>query len=195
MILKDEDIFKDILLDCDVFRHLHFLKCLEQVEKSVPAKLIMLDIVVAELTMNERFTPIVNDYSKRAIILKMRFPQKNEDILTEHFDMLSNDVGPGESACMSVARFNDDVVGSSNLRDIATYCKTYSISYLTTLDLMFIAVEQGNITEAEFDQAVQDLINNDYRIPNITYQNYKTNNPDLHRQCSLLKAKIVSKSP
>jgi hypothetical protein len=111
---------------------------------------------------------------------------KNKKIVAEHFNFLSNNVGPGESACMSVARFNDNVIGSSNLSDISKYCKDHKISYLTTLDFLFIGVIQNQISEKQFDEAIEKLRNNDYRVPKITFDDFSRANVTLRKQCDLL---------
>lgn len=186
MIFRDEDILKDILIDCDVFRHLHFLGYFEVVNDSLPSKFIMLDIVEAELIRTVKFVPIVKHYVDKSIISLKNMSIRNKNIITEHFKFISNDVGPGESACMSVARFSDNVIGSSNLSDIYEYCGTHKISYLTTLDLLFISVLQKKLTETEFDIAIDNLRKNDYRIPNTTFKKFSLKNGTLKKQCEQL---------
>jgi len=186
MIFKDEDIFKDVLLDCDVFRHLHFLSYLSRVVNSLPGSFIMLDIVEAELTVSKKFIPIVKTYVDDSILIIKKLPFKNKDILTEHFNFLSNNVGAGESACMSVARFNDNVIGSSNLTDIFNYCSIHKIPFLTTLDLLFIAVCRKELSISEFDQAIVDLIANDYRIPMVNFKSFSEKNGALKKWCDQL---------
>ncbi|WP_422106804.1 hypothetical protein [Winogradskyella sp.] len=186
MIFNDEDIFKDILIDCDVFRHLHYLGYLSQVSASLSSNFIMLDVVEAELTISERFVSVVSKYVEEGVIFKQNMSIKDINIVTEHFNFLSNNVGAGESACMSVARFNDNVIGSSNLSDISRYCFQHQISFLTTLDLLFIAVEGGKLNIGQFNEGVQNLIAGNYRIPNYCYDDYKRENPTLYEVYKLL---------
>lgn len=186
MIYNDADIYKSILIDCDVFRHLHHLKLLETVVNSLPSNFIMLDIVEAELTRSPRFIPIVKDYVDKSVIVIQKISIKDTDIITEHFNLISNDVGPGESACMSVARFNDNVIGSSNLSDIFEYCNQHKISYLTTLDLLCIATLRNKITEEQFNSAVSNLIANNFKLPNTNLKSYISNNQNLQQLCLML---------
>lgn len=44
--------------------------------------------------------------------------------------------GKGESACMAYCKFNHNVIGGSNLRDILNYYKENDIKYLTTLGFL-----------------------------------------------------------
>lgn len=52
---------------------------------------------------------------------------------------LRSKYGKGESACMAFCRFTNNVIGSSNLRDIKEYCAAQQITYLTTLDFLYYA--------------------------------------------------------
>lgn len=68
-------------------------------------------------------------------------------------------LGKGESACMIYCREHQDVLGSSNLRDIKEYCFQNNITYLTTLDFLYYAYCRKKMTQqecAEFMQAVND---------------------------------------
>jgi hypothetical protein len=96
----------------------------------------MLDKVHAEL-QNWR------NAQKKAIRL-IPFPEESEEIKREYFwikKMLFK--GDGESACMAVARYNKNILGSSNLRDIKNYCTTHKIDYLTTMDFLCAALATG----------------------------------------------------
>jgi hypothetical protein len=71
-------------------------------------------------------------------------------ILQEYYRLKAK-FGKGESACMAYCRFSDDVIGSSNLKDILSYCKDNGIEYLTTLDFLAEAYRKKILTEAECD--------------------------------------------
>lgn len=43
-------------------------------------------------------------------------------------------LGRGESACMVYCRYNKDIIGSSNLKDITSYCDEHEIVYLPVVD-------------------------------------------------------------
>lgn len=49
-------------------------------------------------------------------------------------------LGDGERACMSMARFGQEVIASSNFRDVAPYCDENGIEYIGTLDVLTIAI-------------------------------------------------------
>jgi hypothetical protein len=60
----------------------------------------------------------------------------------------------GERAVMAHARFRDDVIASSNFRDVAAYCDANNIDLLGTLDILAIARKKGILTETECDNFI-----------------------------------------
>lgn len=61
-------------------------------------------------------------------------------------------IGDGEAAAIALAKCNDGILASNNLKDIVDYVKYYSLRHLTTggilkeaLDLGFINESQGNV--------------------------------------------------
>lgn len=44
---------------------------------------------------------------------------------------------------MSMARFGQEVIASSNFRDVAPYCDENGIEYIGTLDVLTIAMNKG----------------------------------------------------
>lgn len=66
-------------------------------------------------------------------------------------------LGRGESACMVYCRFNHDVVGSSNIKDVTDYCDEYGITYLTTNDFLFYGIRRGIITKEQADDFINEV--------------------------------------
>ena len=66
-------------------------------------------------------------------------------------------LGRGESACMVYCRFNHDVVGSSNIADVTSYCEEYGITYLTTNDFLFYGIRRGIITKEQADDFIKEV--------------------------------------
>lgn len=85
---------------------------------------------------------------------------------------LCNTFGDGESACMAYCKFNHDVVGSSNLRDIKEYCNNNKITYITTLDFLFYAVKRRVLTADECNKIIQDVRTKGSKLPDIKIENY-----------------------
>jgi hypothetical protein len=85
---------------------------------------------------------------------------------------LSNTFGDGESACMAYCKFNHDVVGSSNLKDIKKYCDDNSITYVTTLDFLYYAFKRNVLTADECNKIIQDVRNRGSKLPDTTIEEY-----------------------
>ena len=85
---------------------------------------------------------------------------------------LCNTFGDGESAYMAYCKFNHDVVGSSNLRDIKEYCNNNKITYITTLDFLFYAVKRRVLTAEECNKIIQDVRTKGSKLPDIKIENY-----------------------
>lgn len=50
---------------------------------------------------------------------------------------------------MVYCRYHHDVVGSSNTKDITDYCNEYGITYLTTNDFLYYAIQKDLLTIEE----------------------------------------------
>lgn len=79
----------------------------------------------------------------------------------------------GESACMAYCKYNKDVIGSSNLKDITKYCQDNEITYLTTMDFINTAFENKMLTEAECDEFIYDVSSKGSRLPCSTLEMYR----------------------
>lgn len=73
---------------------------------------------------------------------------------------------------MVYCRDNNDVLGSSNLRDIKQYCTENGITYLTTLDFLYYAYIRKKITKEECDAFIEEVISKDSKIPRIDISQY-----------------------
>lgn len=96
---------------------------------------------------------------KSGQIQKMDFPEDSK--INKEFARIKSVkpiIGNGERACMAVARFNKDIVASSNFRDIAPYCNEHNILYLGTLDILSIAVTKGIYDEQTCDNFIQSAL-------------------------------------
>jgi len=158
---KDERL---ILVDADVIVHLFKAERLSLLQELFPKRILLLDVVYNELLKN----PILKDKVQNLIIFKQAnlfaFPTSNCDILNE-YNRLRNSKGEGESACMAVCRYKKNILASSNLLDIKTYCQQHSIEYVTTMDILAIAYKKGKITVAEADLAIYDIKTKGSRLP------------------------------
>ena len=66
-------------------------------------------------------------------------------------------LGKGESSCLVYCRYHNDVVGSSNTKDVTDYCAEHGITYLTTNDFLYYAIKRGLMTAIEAECFVKDV--------------------------------------
>lgn len=158
---------KRVILDADVIIHFakgDMLSLLPIILKEYEH--IILDKVYDEIKGQIK-TQLDNQIQLLRNIQKVVFNPSGEQL--REYASLKNRFGSGESACMAYCRFNKDIIGSSNLRDISDYCNTHDIEYHTTIDFLKFAIERGIITTDDANEFVQKVINNGSKLPNITF--------------------------
>ena len=160
-----------ILLDCDVV--IHFLKGGKILELPAifPGRFVMLDKVHQELMKRNSNVLAIGVFLASAKVPLIPMPNQ-PDIVKEYF-VLKKTMDDGESACLAVAKFRKEYVASSNISQIATYCKTYGIVYYTTMDLLLEATVKKIMTDAECDAFIQEVISKGSRLPNTTIALYR----------------------
>lgn len=73
---------------------------------------------------------------------------------------------------MIYCKDNQDVLGSSNLRDIKDYCTKNNITYLTTLDFLYYAYCRKKMTAEECKAFMQAVNKAGSRLPIIDITQY-----------------------
>lgn len=145
-----------ILVDSDVIRHLIKGNRLSLLYDLYADHLVILKVVLDELFRSVQIQTVIENFIKFYNIEILDFPSGNIDILRE-YALLKRRYGDGESACMAVAKYQNDIIASSNLKDIKEYCENNSIIYITTMDILLEAVESGKISESECDQIIHKV--------------------------------------
>lgn len=87
-------------------------------------------------------------------------------------------LGRGESACMVYCRYNKDIIGSSNLKDITSYCDEHEIVYLTTVDFLYYGIKRGIWTKQTADQFITKVNNQGSKLPVVDFDRYICNKMD-----------------
>lgn len=153
-----------IILDADVIIHFSkggYLNILPKIFSNY--KFSVLDI-----TYNEIKGVIKNQLDNQISLLKnisiLPF-NPNYEMQKEYANLITK-LGKGESASMIYCRYNKNVIGSSNLRDIVDYCKQYQIIYLTTLDFLYYAIQKQIMTIEEANSFISDVRNKGSILPN-----------------------------
>jgi predicted nucleic acid-binding protein len=159
------DSSKIIVFDADVI--IHFIKGdkLLDLFRIYPNKSIVLSKVYNELAKRASTKETIDNLISWNLLQKVDLPTKVEFIKEyAHLTGIRN-LGEGESACLAYCRFSKDLVASSNLRDIKTYCEMHYIAYLTTMDFVFHAYKTEFWSKQICDNFVNNLIKNGARIP------------------------------
>jgi len=92
--------------------------------------------------------------------------------MMKEYAVLTRSFGKGESACMAYCKFTNNVIGSSNLKDIKAYCEKESITYLTTLDFLYYAYERKKLSSADCSKFITDVISKGSKLPNVDITKY-----------------------
>jgi hypothetical protein len=103
----------------------------------------------------------------------MPFPEDNMEIKKEYAFLKKSLKGDGESACMAVARYTDNIIASSNLKDIAEYCKMHHVDYLTTMDCLCKALKRGIFSLKRCDEFIFKVLKAGSKLPVKRMQDFK----------------------
>ena len=161
-----------IVLDADVLIHFSKAGRLSILPDIFPQyKYIILNVVYEELKT------IQNQIDNQIYFLKNisieNFTPAGKMLM--EYAMLTNTFGRGESACMAYCKYTNNVIGSSNLKDIKTYCTENKITFLTTLDFLYYAYTKNIMSEKECDNFIDDVIAKGSKLPKIKITNYTPN--------------------
>jgi hypothetical protein len=162
---------KKIIIDADII--IHFIK---------GDRLGLLCSVLENklYIFKEVFDEVFRGQNRIQIENMIKFKQLQElSIKTDmnvfrEFAKLKKIYGPGESACMAYCRFNNDVLASSNLKDIKAYCTQHEIQYLTTMDFIYIAFLKGKMNTIECDSFISKVLTKGSKLPCKSMQEYLT---------------------
>lgn len=151
-----------IVLDADVIIHFSKAGYLSLLPGILPEyDFIVLNIVYEEIhTVREQLDNQIHFLKN----IKLETFPSDFNMMREYAN-LTRTFGRGESACMAYCRFSNNVIGSSNLRDITAYCQANDITYLTTLDFLSIAYQRGKMTADECQAFIQSVNNQGSKLP------------------------------
>ena len=170
---KTED--KLILLDSDVL--IHFFKgglLATLLPYLYPQRLLIAAAVLSELTDKQIKQEITNLLNFKMISLYTIPPKLNFVILKE-IAQIRKDVPTaeaGETICMAIAKCDNKIIASSNLKDIKVYCTINNIQYLTTMDILAEAYKQKKLDEAECDYFIYNVKSKGSKLPCNTIKEY-----------------------
>lgn len=160
--MKKIDPKKKIILDADVIIHFSKGGALGQLPHIFPNKMYVPDIVFHE-ALSREYKIEVNNLLNFRLVEELEI-NNNINVFRE-YNQLKKKFGKGESACMAYCRYNKDVIGSSNLKDIKRYCDDNSITYLTTMDFLAEAYRTDKMDEATCDFFIYNVTSKGSRLP------------------------------
>ena len=67
-------------------------------------------------------------------------------------------IGNGEAACLALAKQENGIIASNNLRDISRYIQELSLKHITTGEIMVEAYKRGIITEDQGNSLWNDML-------------------------------------
>lgn len=161
-----------IVLDADVLIHfseansLHLLPTILSEYEHV-----VLSAVYDELRREEKLT--INNIERHFKTLSVIDFSPTGAMLREYAELIRTR-GRGESACMAYCKFNHDVIGSSNLRDIRIYCEQNEITYLTTFDFLYYAIRRGKMTIDEAKHFIDAVRLAGSKLPDMDIETYQS---------------------
>lgn len=162
-----------IVLDADVI--IHFIKadCFSLLLDIFPEySYLILDVVYNEVTVHHQTKHQIDNTLKLFPhrLTNVKFAPKGE--YKREYAILRSSLGKGESACMVYCKENNDVLGSSNLKDIKDYCSQNGIAYLTTCDFLYYAFKRGKITKAEIEAFIDSVVAKGSKLPKMDIYTY-----------------------
>lgn len=158
-----------IILDADVLIHFSKANMLSSLPNILPEyDHVILSAVYEETISIRRQIDNQIQFMKNMAIL----PFAPTGQMRIEYAKLRTLYGKGESACMAYCKFTNDVIGSSNLKDIKSYCTEHKITYLTTLDFLYYAHARGKLTKEECDNFIHDVNQNGSKLPSIDITKY-----------------------
>jgi len=153
-----------IILDADVI--IHFIKgeCLSLLPQILPGYSFVLLKMVFDRELREYHRTQISQQIALLKNITMEDWEPKGEALRE-FLILNDKFGLGESLSMVYCKYNNDVLASSNLRDIILYCEENKIVYFTTSDFIYQAYHTKIMTEKECDDFITKVLDKGSKLP------------------------------
>lgn len=153
-----------IVLDADVIIHFHEGGCLGILPTIFEeCEYIVLDYVYEEVLrkpVREQLQKLMDWFGNLQLV---EFAPTGE--MMRDYARILVGRGKGESACLVYCLYNNDVIGSSNLKDIKKFCDQHGIAYLTTCDFLRYAWQRGIMTVEEIESFVEKVTSAESILP------------------------------
>lgn len=84
-------------------------------------------------------------------------------------------IGRGEAAAIVLAKQNNGILASNNLRDIVPYIKKYGLQHTITADILVEALHSGLITESQGNAIWANMLQKQRKLPGVSLTDYMKN--------------------
>lgn len=159
-----------IVLDSDVLIHFSKGGFLHILHKIFPEyEYIILNVVYNEIkSIQGEIDRNINVFKAFGIV---EFAPSKE--MLKEYAVLKQSFGKGESACMSYCKYTNNIIGSSNLRDIHSYCQKEKITYLTTIDFLYYAYKNKIMSSKDCNNFILEVRKMGSKLPEVDIEKYK----------------------
>lgn len=146
-------------------------------------------IFVPEAVYDELSNPVVRHLAKRIeclewedrLEIKRIYPGTPEYKLYSSLAIPPTEnrilIGKGEASAIALAKFNNGIVASNNLRDVKAFIDEYSLGHLTTGMILAEAFGKNLISEDEGNRIWAEMMRRRLRLPWSSFSEYLTNYP------------------
>ncbi len=163
---------KKIIIDTDVLIHFNKAGQLHVLVSLYLGRAYIIKEVYNEIKDNKRFTDLLEQCNKFKFLKILDTPD-TEEFNKEYLEIRQNiHIGAGEAVSMAYSKIHKSVIASSNLKDITEYCDYYNIKYLTTLDILCVAVHRKVLSKKEANDFIAIVRAKGSKLPDIKIENY-----------------------
>lgn len=157
---------KVIIIDTDVVSHFMYAGEILYLTRIFKTPIKIIEQVYAELQRFPSKKQEIENLISFKLIEVIPFPHDNEDVRKEYFHIKKLMFkGDGESACLAVVRYSKNIIASSNLKDIKSYCQLHNLEYLTTMDFLCKALSTGLFTLERCDKFIKAVLAKKNKLP------------------------------
>jgi hypothetical protein len=163
-----------ILIDADVVSHFIKGKEIYALNSIFEYEIRVLDKVYNELKDNRTWINQIDNLIQQGVLKIEPFPENNPEIKKEYFHIKKLMLkGEGESACLAYVRYTDNIIASSNLKDIRNYCQMHNIQYLTTMDFLCYALKKNVFDLERCNLFIANVLEKRGKLPVKRMEDYK----------------------
>jgi predicted nucleic acid-binding protein len=81
-------------------------------------------------------------------------------------------IGKGEASCIALAKYNNGILASNNLRDISSYISEFGLKHMTTGDILVEALNKGYITETQGNTLWASMLSKRRKLGEKTFSDF-----------------------